>query len=94
MTGKLELELVPFCLSDAVSKVFATLRGSITQKQIQLVKTVDPRVPNRIIGDRYRIEHVIANLLSNSIKFSPEESTVEVDISLEITEGIIFNELL
>ena len=45
-----------------------------------------PRVPEMLLGDRYRVEHVIGNLISNAIKFSPEQSAVVVDISVEKTE--------
>lgn len=40
-----------------------------------------PTVPELMRGDRHRIEHVIGNLLGNAIKFSPEDSEVEVDVS-------------
>lgn len=33
------------------------------------------------LGDRYRIEHVVANFLSNAIKFSPEYSTIKITVS-------------
>ena len=45
-----------------------------------------PRGPEMLLGDRYRVEHVIGNLISNAIKFSPEQSAVVVDISVEKTE--------
>mmetsp|Transcript_19791 Transcript_19791/g.27208 ORF Transcript_19791/g.27208 Transcript_19791/m.27208 type:complete len:730 (-) Transcript_19791:249-2438(-) len=80
--GKLELDLCPFCISDAISKVFATFRGTVIAKSITLVKTVSPMVPNRVVGDRYRIEHVLANLLSNSIKFSASGATVVVEVTV------------
>ena len=86
------MDLVPFCFSDAVSKVFATLRGATAQKRIRLVKFVESGVPNQVLGDRYRIEHVIANLLSNAIKFSSEESIIETYVSLDTSaaeEGIL-----
>ena len=80
--GKLELDLSPFCISDAISKVFSTFRGAVTAKQIELLKIVDPLVPMRIVGDRYRIEHVIANLLSNAIKFSSIHTAIQVSATL------------
>eukprot|EP01035_Chromulina_nebulosa_P069605 gene69605-biopygen44339 len=42
-----------------------------------------PAVPELVLGDQYRIEHVIGNLLSNAIKFSPEDSEVVVEVSVE-----------
>ena len=36
-TGKLELDIEPFSISDAVFKVKAALRGGLLQKRIQLV---------------------------------------------------------
>ena len=44
-----------------------------------------PAVPERLLGDGIRIEHVIGNLVSNAIKFCPEESAIVVDISLDTT---------
>ena len=41
-------------------------------------------MPERLLGDRYRIEHVIGNFVSNAIKFSPDYgSDVVVDVSVE-----------
>ena len=42
-----------------------------------------PSLPELLLGDRYRIEHVIGNLVSNAIKFSPEETEIVVDVSVE-----------
>jgi two-component system sensor histidine kinase/response regulator len=42
-----------------------------------------PAVPEELLGDRYRIEHVIGNLVSNATKFSPEKSEIVIDISVE-----------
>eukprot|EP01041_Mallomonas_annulata_P002749 gene2749-5415_t len=78
---KLELDLSPFCIKDAISKVFLSLRGASTSKNISLLMNIPDDVPLKVIGDRYRVEHMISNLLSNAIKFSPDNSTVEVCVS-------------
>ena len=51
-----------------------------------------PAVPQLVLGDRYRIEHVIGNLLSNAIKFSPEDSEIVVEVSVETerSESLVF----
>ena len=48
----------------------------------------NPAVPEMVVGDRHRIEHVIGNLISNAIKFSPEDAEVVVTVSLEEEQGI------
>ena len=110
-TGKLELDIEPFSISDAVFKVKAALRGGLMQKRIQLVPIgyhshsllcavrcmnmyvlqqvlyKSPLVPDQIMGDRYRIEHVIMNFVSNAIKFSPADAAIVVDVSVEGNTG-------
>ena len=80
--GKLELELSPFSISDSVTKVLSTFHGAVLTKQINVVKSIAFDVPNRLIGDRYRVEHVLSNLLSNAIKFSPEKGDIFISVVL------------
>ena len=49
-----------------------------------------PEVPEMVLGDRHRIEHVVTNFLSNAINFSPDDSEVVVDVSLETERSIIY----
>ena len=76
--GKLELELSPFSISDSVSKVLSTCHAAVVTKRIRIEKDIASDVPDRLIGDRYRVEHVLSNLLSNAIKFSPDGELIQV----------------
>ena len=80
--GKLELCYVPFPVADVVRVVESALKGSLSQKRIQLYTMVNEDVPAFVRGDRFRIEHVLANLLSNAIKFSPHHGSIFVTVSL------------
>ena len=42
---------------------------------------IDANVPAQILGDPYRLEHVLGNLLSNAIKFSDLEAKIEIHVS-------------
>ena len=79
--GKMEVDMRSFILSDAVSSVLNTFRGAAVRKGVQLLLTVQKEVPFRVLGDRFKLEHSIPNLVSNAIKFSPREGTVRVLVS-------------
>jgi signal transduction histidine kinase len=79
--GKLELETVVFDVTDVVNTVFATCKAAAQSKDISLVSDLAQNLPRSILGDRFKIEHVISNLLTNAIKFSPPNSTVTVRIT-------------
>jgi two-component system sensor histidine kinase BarA len=81
--GKLELEMNPFSLEETITKVFFTFSGSAMSKGIRLVKLVAEDVPRSLIGDRYRVEHTISNLVSNAVKFSSHNSIVRVLAEVE-----------
>ena len=83
--GKVQLEMGSFSIADSIGKVSSTLAGAQVAKNLHLESTVDASVPDRLLGDRYRVEHVISNLLSNATKFSPEGGTIRIHVSAERT---------
>ena len=68
--GKLGLERVPFCLSEAVQDVAVLLMGAAAEKGIEFTWTVEPGTPQTVTGDPVRFRQVLLNLLSNAIKFT------------------------
>ena len=81
--GKLDLDMRPFAFGDVISTVFATFKGAVVAKSLHLSSVLSPLLPARLLGDRFRLEHVLANLLSNAIKFSPVMGNISVDVSAE-----------
>jgi two-component system sensor histidine kinase/response regulator len=81
--GKLELECEPFAPRAVAQKIAAALRGALLAKDMTLDVRVDESVPAALVGDRVRVEHVLINLVSNAIKFSPAHGTVTVSMSAE-----------
>ena len=82
--GKVQLEMSSFSIADSISKVSSSLAGALVAKNLHLESTLDSSVPDRLSGDRYRVEHVLSNLLSNAAKFSPDGGTIRIRGAAEI----------
>jgi predicted ATPase/signal transduction histidine kinase/DNA-binding NarL/FixJ family response regulator/HPt (histidine-containing phosphotransfer) domain-containing protein len=84
--GKLELSLTEFQLSALVEGAIKLLAKKAKQNNIELTLEIDPRVPERLIGDSQRLRQVLLNLLSNAMKFT-EYGMVKVQVSLFESNG-------
>ena len=73
-------------LKTAVTKVEMT---AATKKQ-EIKCLFDPKEKLPAVIDRDRIEQVLLNILSNAIKYSPENSLIEVDAYKEENLAMIF----
>lgn len=69
-SGHLSLELSPFSLRELLEEVALQSLPQIRSKGLELVASIDPQIPDLVVGDALRFRQVIVNLLSNSIKFT------------------------
>jgi PAS domain S-box-containing protein len=74
-TGAMELEYIPFNLSDILQNVFQIMKVKATEKNVTLVLEKDPALHPTFCGDPTRIRQILLNLLSNAIKFT-EHGTI------------------
>ena len=68
--GRLELNPVEFSLHRCVQEAVSTLAVNAEQKDLRLTCEVATDVPNRLIGDPFRLRQVLLNLVNNAIKFT------------------------
>jgi PAS domain S-box-containing protein len=78
--GRLELESVPFEVRALVEQVVAVQSETARAKDIGLTVTCADDVPVSLVGDPTRLSQVLANLVSNAVKFT-DAGTVEVAVS-------------
>lgn len=79
--GHLELEKKRLSLADLTTDVIGAYQGMVTKKEVTI--ELAGRSQTEVIADRHRIYQVIANLLANAIRFSPQRGV----ITMAITEG-------
>ncbi|MDR0497745.1 MAG: response regulator [Treponema sp.] len=77
--GKFELSPTEFEFSAMLQRVVNIFEFRFAEKKQQFILNTDPHIPSRIITDEQRLAQVITNLLSNSIKFTPNEGKISLE---------------
>ncbi|MDR2367779.1 MAG: response regulator [Deltaproteobacteria bacterium] len=72
--GKISMEIIPFSLEETLEKTVDLFVFRAREKKLELILSVDPETPTRLIGDPLRLGQVINNLMGNAIKFTAKGS--------------------
>ncbi|MDM8568250.1 ATP-binding protein [Thiotrichales bacterium HSG1] len=67
--GKLEIEVIPFSLTEILNKLSNLFVTQAEEKGLTLEIITDKGIPN-LIGDSLRLEQILTNLITNAIKFT------------------------
>ncbi len=73
---KLALEIIDFELCDAVEGTVDMLAERAHRKGLELACWIDPALPDFLRGDPGRLRQVLANLISNAVKFTERGEVV------------------
>ena len=79
---KMVLESVPVNLSRWVNDTLAIVRTGRAKPGVTLSLEVDPKLPNRVLGDPIRLRQILLNIAGNALKFT-EHGTVKVRLTNE-----------
>ena len=107
-SGKMTFEQTPFSMASSISTMLHLFEPKILEKNLELVKEYDNRIPDVLVGDQVRLHQIILNLVSNAVKFTTkgkiiisirllnedeENATIEFAVS-DTGIGIVENEIL
>ena len=77
--GRLDVESLPLAPRRVLDQMHNNCSGQAGSKDLALRVSVSPGVPEWVMGDAFRVRHVLLNLMSNAIKFT-EAGSVTVDV--------------
>jgi len=79
--GKMSLDVEEVDVLDLIEGIFRVLRGMAMGRNVSFVLDGPEQLP-LMEADPIRVKQILYNLLSNAVKFSPESSTVRVQVSV------------
>jgi signal transduction histidine kinase/DNA-binding response OmpR family regulator len=79
---KFELSPVEFLFEKMLQKVVAVSSFRAGEKKQKFSVYIDKDIPPALVGDDQRLSQVIANLISNAVKFTPEEGSIRLEARL------------
>lgn len=86
---KMELEVVSFNLKVAIENITDSIAYRARQKGLEFGCQLDPKIPDRILGDPARLRQIIMNLAGNALKFTDKGSVcIKVEIMEEAEESV------
>jgi len=77
--GRGEREKEEFALSEIVNENIVILTSDVLRKRIEIMADIDPAI--LVFADKFAIQTVLRNLLSNAMKFTPSHGSINVTAS-------------
>lgn len=81
--GKMDLENTEFSISEVLEQLSNLLAMKASEKNLELLFHVHPKVPPFVCGDPLRLRQVLVNLVGNAVKFT---ETGEIVVSIKVVE--------
>ncbi|MCW5520107.1 response regulator [Aureitalea sp. L0-47] len=79
--GKLTLQSIDFNLRKVVETISDGFAIKANEKGLDLISEMDKDIPDMVIGDQYRLNQILTNLIGNAIKFT-KQGAINIKVEL------------
>ncbi|WP_405226741.1 ATP-binding protein [Dokdonia sp. Asnod1-B02] len=83
--GKLSIQSYDFNIRKVIISLANGFASKANEKGVEVHTVIDSQVPDIVIGDQYRINQILTNLIGNAIKFT-NEGKVEIIVNAIATD--------
>ena len=73
VSGRMILDEIPFSLREEVVYCYDLARTNINESRVTMTCNVEENVPDKVIGDPYRLRQILTNLLNHSAENTSKE---------------------
>ena len=80
-SGRLELSMEPFSLSELMDNLITMIHPLKERKQQDMIVDVLRVEHEMVIGDATKLQEVFVNLCTNAIKYTPEHGTIKISLA-------------
>ncbi|WP_309085304.1 response regulator [Chelativorans sp.] len=87
--GHAQIDPAPFNLAEVVEDVAALVSSRASEKDLELIVSLDLNLPEWVVGDAGRVRQVLTNLAANAVKFT-ERGHVLIEARQE-GEAVLFS---
>ncbi|MBK7105502.1 MAG: PAS domain S-box protein [Ignavibacteriae bacterium] len=77
-TGRIEFNPINFEVNNLINDVIALYQVNAARKKITLVNLIEKQF--KVNADKFMIDTVLRNLVSNAIKFTPQGGTIKINV--------------
>jgi signal transduction histidine kinase len=85
--GKLHIDVSNFEIHSAINDVTQILSLNAQECEVEILVHLDRSLPQRLTGDRNRIQQILTNLIGNAVKFSRQGGVVIVSAFMDQPDG-------
>jgi signal transduction histidine kinase/DNA-binding response OmpR family regulator len=87
--NKFELSVTEFNFEKVLQRAVDVNNFRVEEKEQNFTVQLDRHIPRSLIGDDQRLAQVITNLISNAIKFTPRQGSIQLKAFLEKEENSV-----
>ena len=88
-SGKFTISPYPINPVQEFSDAMLLFASKAYEKHLVYAVYIDPNLPQSINIDAVRVKQILSNILSNAIKFTPEDGSIKVSVTMKDSELLI-----
>ena len=81
-TDNIKIESTELKLDELVNSTLGSFQLMFQEKELKINKHYDERIPEILLGDPVRINQILLNLLSNSLKFTSYGGQITINVNI------------